>query len=80
MDAREYEQEVLRQMSPRRKLEVMTGLIRQAYALKAAGIRALHPHLAETEVQARTRAAVVGDGSISSGSSSVHSNHWASRT
>jgi hypothetical protein len=61
MDAHEYELEVLRQMSPRRKLEVMTGLIRQAYVLKAAGIRALHPHLPEAEVQARARAAVAGD-------------------
>jgi len=53
--------EILRQMTPEQKLAVMRSLIRQAYALKEAGVRALHPELSEEEIQARTRAAVAGD-------------------
>jgi hypothetical protein len=53
--------EILRQMTPEQKLAVMRSLIRQAYALKEAGVRALHPELPEDEVRARTRAAVAGD-------------------
>lgn len=53
--------EILRQMTPEQKLAVMRSLIRQAYALKEAGVRALHPDLSDDEVQARTRAAVAGD-------------------
>lgn len=58
--AREHDTEVLRRMTPAQKLEVMTSLIRQAYALKAAGIRATHPDLPEREVMARAKA-MVGD-------------------
>ncbi len=53
--------EILRRMAPDRKLAVMRSLIRQAYALKEAGIRALHPDLADDEIRARTLAAVAGD-------------------
>lgn len=63
MSGEESDIEILRAMTPERKLAVMRGLIRQAYALKAAGVRALHPELSEDEVRARTRAAVAGDGS-----------------
>lgn len=61
MDVRERETEILRRMPPGQKLRVMTGLIRQAYVLEAAGIRARHPDLPEAEVWARARAAVAGD-------------------
>lgn len=61
MDAREREYEALRRMEPAEKLAVMKGLIRQAYELKAAGIRASAPDLAEEEVQARARELVGGD-------------------
>jgi len=54
--------EILRRMTAEQKLAVMRSLIRQAYALKEAGVRALHPNLPEDEIQARTRAAVAGDG------------------
>lgn len=63
MSGEESDIEILRAMTPERKLAVMRGLIRQAYALKAAGVRALHPELSEDEVRAHTRAAVAGDGS-----------------
>lgn len=53
--------EILRGMTPAEKLAVMRSLIRQAYALKGAGIRALHPDLPQDEVRARTVAAVAGD-------------------
>lgn len=61
MDAREREYEALRRMEPAEKLAVMKGLIRQAYELKAAGIRAASPDLAEEEVRARARELVGGD-------------------
>lgn len=57
----ELDMEILRSMTPEQKLAVMRSLIRQAYALKEAGVRAVHPDLAEEEIQARTRAAVAGD-------------------
>ena len=47
MDPREQEYEALRRMTPARKLAVMRALIRQAYELKKAGIRAFHPDLPE---------------------------------
>ena len=51
----ELEIEVLRRMTPEQKLAVMRSLIRRAYALKAAGIRALDPELSDQEVQLRAR-------------------------
>jgi hypothetical protein len=59
----EQDAEILKRMSPARKLAVMRSLIRQAYVLKAAAVRVRWPELAESEVQARTRALVAGDGS-----------------
>lgn len=53
--------QILQEMTPEQKLAVMRTLIRQAYALKEAGIRALQPDLPEDEVWARTIAAVAGD-------------------
>jgi hypothetical protein len=60
MDARELETDLLRRMTPAKKLEVMTSLIRQAYELKAADVRARWPDLPEDEVRARTRTLVAG--------------------
>jgi hypothetical protein len=51
----------LRRMTPAQKLAVMGSLIRQAYELKAAGIRAGQPHLSDDEVRSRARALVGGD-------------------
>ena len=62
MDAKDQDVAFLRRMSPASKLAVMRSLIRQAYVLKAAAIRARWPDLPEAEVQARTRALVAGDG------------------
>jgi len=61
MDSEEFETEALRALSPEAKLAVMRSLIRQAYELKAAGLRSLHPELSETEVRARARDLVGGD-------------------
>ncbi|MGH7480621.1 MAG: hypothetical protein ACRELV_00570 [Longimicrobiales bacterium] len=61
MNPTELEIEALRHMSAERKLAVMTSLIRQAYELKAAGIRAHWPDLSEEEVRKRTRALVAGE-------------------
>jgi hypothetical protein len=55
------ETEVLRRMTPAAKLAVMQALIRQAWALKAAALRARWPELTEDEVEARVRVLVGGD-------------------
>ncbi len=52
---------VLRRMTPAHKLAVMNGLIRQAYELKAAAVRARWPDLPEQEVSARAKSMVGGD-------------------
>ena len=54
-DARAYELESLRRMTPAEKLAVMRALIRQAYTLKAAGIRATQPELSEEQILDRVR-------------------------
>lgn len=59
--SREHEYEILRRMQPAGKLDVLRALIRQAYELKAAGIRMLRPDLTEAEVQAEARRLVAGD-------------------
>ena len=50
---REYD--ILREMSPAKKLDVMHTLIRQAYDLKSAAILASEPNLSSEEVLARIR-------------------------
>ncbi len=49
------EYDILRAMSPARKLDVMHALIRQAYDLKSAAILASEPDLSSEEVLARIR-------------------------
>jgi hypothetical protein len=61
MEARQHETDSLRRMSPEQKLAVMHALIRQAWELKAAVIRARHPELSETEIRARAWELVGGD-------------------
>ena len=61
LDLSETEVTVLRRMTPAQKLAVMQTLIRQAYELKAAGIRASQPDLPEEDVWAQTRTLVGGD-------------------
>ncbi|CAN5737378.1 hypothetical protein BH23GEM10_BH23GEM10_07230 [soil metagenome] len=58
---REYEYEILRRMTPAQKLDIMRSLIRQAYELKAAGIRATQPGLSEEQVLALARKLVGRD-------------------
>jgi hypothetical protein len=57
----EQETDALRRMTPAQKLAVMHALIRQAYALKAAALRARWPDMTEDEVRAKARAMVGGD-------------------
>lgn len=52
--------ERLRRMTPTEKLAVLRRLIREAYELKAGGIRAARPDLSEKEVRARARDLVGG--------------------
>jgi hypothetical protein len=61
MEALQQETDALRRMSPEQKLNVMRVLIRQAWELKAAVIRARHPELSEAEVRARAWELVGGD-------------------
>lgn len=61
MDALQQETDRLRRMSPDQKLAVMHALIRQAWALKAAAVRARNPELSETEVRTRAWKLVGGD-------------------
>jgi hypothetical protein len=61
MEALQQETDTLRRMSPEQKLTVMRGLIRQAWELKAAVIRARQPELSEAEVRARAWELVGGD-------------------
>lgn len=46
---------ILRRMDAGRKLEIMHVLWKQAWTLKAVGVRMQHPHLRETEVTERVR-------------------------
>jgi hypothetical protein len=58
----ETEIELLRALSPERKLAVMQSLIQQPYDLKRAWICARSPELAEPEILARVREQVAGAG------------------
>ena len=60
--SRQREYEILRDLSPAKKLAVMSSLIRQAYALKTAWVRASYPDLPEGAVQEKVRALVSGGG------------------
>lgn len=57
----EEELAVLRRMGPARRIAVMHALIRQAWSLKEAAIRAAGPDLSRDEVRARARKAVAGE-------------------
>jgi hypothetical protein len=61
MEALQQETDSLRRMSPEQKLTVMHGLIRQAWELKAAAVRARRPDLPEPDVRARAWELVGGD-------------------
>ncbi len=61
MSITDLEVEALRNMSPAQKLAVMHALIRQAFELKAAAVRARWPDLSEAEVRERAWAMVAGD-------------------
>jgi hypothetical protein len=57
----DLEVEILRRMTPAKKLAVMTTLIRQAYELKAAVVRAQWPDMPPEQVRSRAWALVAGD-------------------
>lgn len=56
----DQEIDALRRMTPAQKLAVMHALIRQAFELRAAAVRARWPDLSDEEVRERTRALVGG--------------------
>ncbi len=56
----DMEVDVLRRMTPAEKLAVMHALIRQAYELKVAAVRARWPDSSEAEVWTRARTQVGG--------------------
>lgn len=58
----EQDTETVRSMTPEEKLAVMHALIRQAWELKAAVIRASEPGLSERQVRERAWMLVGGDG------------------
>jgi hypothetical protein len=49
--------EIIRAMTPTQKIEAFLSLYWTARELKAAGIRATHPELSETEVQKQVKEA-----------------------
>jgi hypothetical protein len=51
----------LRQMTASEKVTVMHSLWRQAWALKVAGIRAMHPDWSTEQVESTVRALFAGD-------------------
>ncbi len=53
--------DALKRMDASQKPAVMTGLIRQAYALAAAGVRLRDPSLPDDLVEARARELVGGE-------------------
>ena len=53
--AEEIDLAILRRMTPAEKLDVMQGLWRQAWALKAAGVRLQHSDWREDRVTAEVR-------------------------
>jgi len=61
MLARDQDTEAVRQMTPGAKLAVLGSLIRQAWELKVAAIRAREPDLTEAEVRARAWEMVGGE-------------------
>ena len=61
MSLLDQETDLLRRMTPAEKLAVMQALIKQAYELKAAAVRARWPDLSEEEVWSKTRSLVGGD-------------------
>lgn len=62
MHAAQKDTEAVRRLTPEKKLAVMHALIRQAWELKVATIRAREPELAEAEVRRRAWGMVAGGG------------------
>ena len=61
MNVHDVEYAALRRMQPAKKLEVLRALIRQAYELKAAGVRSCRPDLTESQVWEEARELVTRD-------------------
>ncbi len=59
-DDRRQELEILRRMTPSKKLDVMNGMIRQAVELKEAWLRTTEPDLDEEEIRSKARELVAG--------------------
>lgn len=53
--AERMQDEIIRKMTPARRLEVARGLYETAWKLKAAGLRHQHPDWSEEQVLAKVR-------------------------
>jgi hypothetical protein len=60
---RDGDLDILRRLTPEQKLAAMTALIRQAFELKVAALRAAEPGLDEAAVWAKARDLVAGGSS-----------------
>jgi hypothetical protein len=61
IDPIQEDTEILRRMTPAKKLAVMTALLREAIELMTSGVRSRWPDLPQEEVEARVRTLVAGD-------------------
>ena len=59
-DAERVQLQLLREMSPWRKLELVEGMTRTVYALLLVGLRERHPSATEEELRLRLAALVLG--------------------
>ena len=53
--AEEIQDELIREMSPARRLDTAWSLYRMAWDIKMSGLRSLHPEWTEAALEARTR-------------------------
>jgi hypothetical protein len=55
LKAEEIQNDLIRKMSPARRLETAFSLFKTACDIKKSGLRSLHPEWTETALEARTR-------------------------
>ena len=54
-NAEEIQNDLIRKMSPARRLETALSLYRTAWDIKKSGLRSMHPDWTEAALEARTR-------------------------
>lgn len=53
--AEEFQKELIRKMTPRKRLATAMALYQTAWEIKKSGLRSLHPDWTEEAIQARLR-------------------------